>query len=102
VNLGEADLRDAQLGLADLRMANFDNAKLTGADLRCADLSDTKNLSVEDLKTVKTLYLADMDTDIQQQLQRSNKELFTKPSDHWFDMTTPYNVDRKDICTNRE
>jgi len=102
VNLGDADLRDAQLGLADFRMANFDNTKLTGADLRCADLSDAKNLSVEDLKTVKTLYRAKMDIDVQQQLQRSNKELFTKPSDIWFDMTTPYNVDRKDICTNRK
>ena len=98
VNLGDADLRDAQLGFADFKKADFNDAKLTGADLRCADLRDVKNLSIEDLKTVKTLYRAKMDKDVRQQLQRSNKELFNKPPDTWFDMTTPYNVDRKDIC----
>ncbi len=98
VNLGDADLRNTQLGFAVFTQADFNAAKLTGADLRCADLRDVKHLSIEDLKTVKTLYRAKMDKDIQQQLQRINKELFTKPSDTWFDMTTPYNVDRKDIC----
>ena len=98
VNLGDADLRDAQLGFANFKRADFQDAKLTGADLRCADLREVKNLSSEDLKTVKTLYRAKMDKDVQQQLQRSNKELFSKPADTWFDMTTPYNVDRKDIC----
>ena len=97
-NLGDADLRDAQLGLADFKGADFNNAKLTGADLRCADLRDVKNLSIEDVKTVKTLYRAKMDESDRLQLQRNNKELFTKPSDTWFDMTTPYNVDQKDIC----
>jgi hypothetical protein len=63
-----------------------------------ADLRDVKNLPIEDLKAVKTLYRAKMDKDVQQQLQRINKELFSKPADTWFDMTTPYNVDRKDIC----
>ena len=98
VNLGDADLRNAQLGFAVFTQADFNAAKLTGADLRCADLGDVKHLSIEDLKTVKTLYRAKMDKDVQQQLQRINKELFSKPSDTWFDMTTPYNVDRKDIC----
>jgi hypothetical protein len=50
------------------------------------------------LKTVKTLYRAKMDKDVRLQLQTNNRELFTKPADTWFDMTTPYNVDRKDIC----
>jgi hypothetical protein len=98
VNLGDADLRDAQLGLADFKGADFNDAKLSGSDLRCADLRDVKNLSIEALKTVKTLYRAKMDTEVQQQLQGINKELLSKPSDTWFDMTTPYNVDRKDIC----
>jgi hypothetical protein len=98
VNLGDADLRDAQLGFAVFKGADFKDAKLSGADLRCADLRDVKNLSIEDLKTVKTLYRAKMDEDVQEQLQKSKKELFNKPPDTWFDMTTPYNVDRKDIC----
>ncbi|MBT8363549.1 MAG: pentapeptide repeat-containing protein [Deltaproteobacteria bacterium] len=97
-NLGDADLRNAQLGFAVFTKADFNNARLTGADLRCADLLDVKNLSIEDLKTVKTLYRVKMDEDVRQQLQRSNKGLFSKPSDTWFDMTTPYNVDQKDIC----
>ena len=98
VNLGGADLRDAQLGFANFKRAYFQDAKLTGADLRCADLREVKNLSSEDLKTVKTLYRAKVDKDVQQQLQRINKELFSKPADTWFDMTTPYNVHQKDIC----
>jgi energy-coupling factor transporter ATP-binding protein EcfA2 len=97
-NLGDADLRGAQLGLVDLKRADFNNALLTGADLRCADLLDVKNLSLEDLKTVKTLYRAKMDEDVRQQLQKNNREIFAKPPDTWFDMTTPYNVDTKDIC----
>jgi hypothetical protein len=92
-----ADLRDTQLGLGNFKRADFKNAKLNGADLRCADLRDVKNLSVEDLKTVKSLYLAKMDEDVRRQLQRSNEKLFSKP-DPWFDMTTPYNVDKKYIC----
>ena len=98
VNLGDTDLRGAQLGFADLKEADFNDAKLEGADLRCADLLDVKNLSIEDLKTVKTLYRAKMDEVVRQQLQINNKELFAKPPDTWFDMTTPYNVDTKDIC----
>jgi len=98
VNLGDADLRDAQLGFVDFKRADFNNAKLKGADLRCADLVDAENLSIEELKTVKTLYRAEMDEDVRQQLQKSNEELFAKPPDTWFDMTTPYNVDKKDIC----
>lgn len=98
VNLGDADLRDAQLGFVDFKGADFNDAKLTGADLRCADLRDGENLSIEDLKTVKTLYRARMDEDVRLELQKNNKELFAKPADTWFDMTTPYNVDTKDIC----
>jgi len=98
VNLGDADLRDAQLGLADFKKSDFSNAKLDGADLRCADLRDTKNLTIVELKTVKTLYRAKMDEEVRKKLQQSEPELFNKPPDTWFDMTTPYNVDRKDIC----
>ncbi len=98
VNLGDADLRDAQLGLADFRGADFSDTKLGGADLRCADLRDTKNLTIEELKTVKTLYRAKMDEEVRKKLQQSEPELFNKPLDSWFDMTTPNNVHRKDIC----
>jgi energy-coupling factor transporter ATP-binding protein EcfA2 len=99
VDLGDANLRDSQLGLADFRGADFSNAQLAGADLRCTDLRGLKKRpSIEELKTVKTLYRAQMDEDVRQQLQQTKKELFNPPADTWFDMTTPYNVDRKDIC----
>jgi hypothetical protein len=98
VNLGDVDLRRAQLGFADLKKADFNNAQLTGADLRCADLRNVENISIEDLKTVKTLYRVKMDEGVRQQLLISNQDLFAKPADTWFDMTTPYNVDTKDIC----
>ena len=98
VNLGDADLSNAQLGFVNFKGGDLNNANLTGADLRCADLRDVKNLSINALKTVKTLYRAEMDEDCRLQLQKNNESLFTKPSDTWFDMTTPYNVDRKDIC----
>jgi energy-coupling factor transporter ATP-binding protein EcfA2 len=99
VNLGDADLRGAQLGFADLKKADFNDARLAGADLRCADLLDAENLSIEDLKTVKTLYRAKMDEGVRQQVLLYNKELIVKaPEDTWFDMTTPYNEDTKDIC----
>ena len=98
VDLGDANLQEAQLGLADFRGANFNNTKLAGADLRCANLCDVQNLSIEELKSVKTLYRAKLNEGVQQQLEHSKPELFTPPPDTWFDMTTPYNVHRKDIC----
>ncbi len=98
VDLRDADLRDTQLGLADFRKADFMNTRLAGADLRCADLRGAKRLSLATLQTVKTLFRAELDPDVQEQLEKTNKELFQKPPDDWFDMTTPYNVDRKYIC----
>ena len=98
VNLGDADLRGAQLGLVDFKGADFSDAKLTGADLRCADLRGVEHLSVEVLKTVKTLYHTKMDEDIRLALEGTHKKLMTEAPKPWFDMTTPYNVDKKDIC----
>ena len=98
VDLRDTDLRHTQLGLADFRNADFMNARLTGADLRCADLRGAKRLSSATLQSVKTLFRAALDPDIQEQLERTNKELFVKPVNAWFDMTTPYNVHRKYIC----
>jgi hypothetical protein len=97
-DLRYADFYQAVVVKANLRNAEMRVARLRESDFRNADLRDVKNLSIEDLKTVKTLYRAKMDEDVRQQLQRNNKKLFIKSSDTWFDMTTPYNVDRKDIC----
>jgi energy-coupling factor transporter ATP-binding protein EcfA2 len=98
VDFRDADLQDAQLGLADLQGANFEDARLAGADLRCAKLQGARELHIESLTGVKTLYRAFLDPDLQQQLQSRNGHLFIKPADTWHDMTTPRNVGKKDIC----
>ena len=98
VNLAAANLENAQLGLADLRQSNFKDTVLRGADFRCADLRGVSNLSSRDLAGVKSLYRAEMDKPIEEEIKKMNPGLFAKPSDTWHDMTTPYNIGKKDIC----
>jgi len=98
VNLAGADLENAQLGFADLRQSNFKDANLEGADLRCANLRDVSNLSSQDLAGVKSLYRAEMNKPVEEEIQKLHPGLFAKPSDPWHDMTTPYNIGKKDIC----
>jgi uncharacterized protein YjbI with pentapeptide repeats len=98
VNFTGADLEQAQLGFADLQQSNFKDANLKGADLRCANLRDVSNLPIHDLASVKSLFRAEMNEPIKKELQKLKAELFAKPSDPWHDMTTPYNIGKKDIC----
>jgi len=98
VNFTGADLEEAQLGFADLQQSDFKDANLKGADLRCANLRNVSNLPIQDLASVKSLFRAEMDETIKTELQNIKKELFAKPSDPWHDMTTPYNIGKKDIC----
>jgi hypothetical protein len=39
-----------------------------------------------------------MDKPIEEEIKNMNPGLFAKPSDTWHDMTTPYNIGKKDIC----
>ena len=98
VNFAGTDLEEAKLGFANLQKSDFKDANLKGADLRCANLRDVTNLPVQDLANVKSLYRAEMDAAIKKELQAMKGELFSKPSDLWHDMTTPYNKDKKDTC----
>ena len=98
VNFAGTDLEEAKLGFANLQKSDFKDANLKGADLRCANLRDVTNLPIQDLANVKSLYRAEMDAAIQKELQAMKGELFSKPSDLWHDMTTPYNKDKKDTC----
>ena len=98
VNFAATDLEEAKLGFADLKKSDFKDANLKGADLRCADLRGVSNLPIQDLANVKTLYRAEMDAALKKELQEMKGALFTKPSDPWHDMTTPYNKDKKDTC----
>ncbi len=97
-NFGKVDLTKAQLGLADMRAASFRNTTLTGADMRCADLRGAANLTAEALRRVKTLYRAQLDDALRQELAATDAQLFDPPGDSWHDMTTPFNVGKKDIC----
>jgi hypothetical protein len=97
-NFGKADLTMAQLGNSQMRRASFRDTQLNGADLRCADLREADHLTAEQLRTVKTLYRAQLDVPLRQALTANDTRLFAQPADSWHDMTTPFNVDQKDIC----
>jgi hypothetical protein len=97
-NFGKADLTMTQLGNTQMRRASFRDTQLAGADLRCADLREAAHLTVEALRKVKTLYHARLDDTLRETLTVTDAQLFTKPADTWHDMTTPFNVDKKDIC----
>ncbi len=64
VNLGWARLADAYLREADLEGADFVETDLTGADLFRANLRGAKNLTIEQLERVKSLYLAGIDPEL--------------------------------------
>ncbi len=53
-NLFSADLRGAKLGYADLRGADLREAKLGGADLRGIDLTNTTNLTQQQIASAVT------------------------------------------------
>lgn len=52
-NLVDADLMEANLMDADLRHTNLQGANLTNADVSCADLRQTKNLTLGQIKSAR-------------------------------------------------
>lgn len=78
-NLKSADLKGADLTGAKLINANliganlkeavFDDANLEGANLREADLMGVKNLTIDQLSKVKTLYQAKLDPELEEELR---------------------------------
>ena len=82
--LSRADLRwayldGADLSRADLRRTNLDGADLRWANLSRAKLSGVKNLNLEQLKSVQTLYQTKaLLKEWQQQLKKEKPCLFTK------------------------
>jgi energy-coupling factor transporter ATP-binding protein EcfA2 len=97
-NFGKADLTKAQLGNTRLGEARFRETTMKDADLRCADLRGATSLTVQALRTVKTLYRVQLDEPLRIKLAATDAPLFAKPVDTWHDMTTPFNVGKKDIC----
>ncbi len=90
-NLTDADLVGAQLqkaklGLAHMVRVDLNEVDLQGADLRCADLAGAKNLSVEMLKEVKTLYRANLDPLLLEQIEADLPHLLKPPEDKWVEL----------------
>jgi hypothetical protein len=90
-NLGEAnlwgaillgaDLEGANLRGAYLGEANLGGANLRRADLRGAYLEGAKNLTIEQLSKVKTLYEAELAPELMVQIKKNYPHLLQKPPD---------------------
>jgi uncharacterized protein YjbI with pentapeptide repeats len=83
-NLNEAYLWRADLSGANLFGANLNEADLSRTDLRRADLSGVnlegaKNLTIEQLSKVKTLYQAKLDSDLENQIKEKCRHFLEEP-----------------------
>ena len=64
VHLKDANLQNANLEGADLQNASLLDADLQNINLKGADLTGAKNLTIEQLSKVKTLYQASLDHEL--------------------------------------
>ena len=83
-NLREAKLQRAKLGSANLREANLQGAylwraKLQKANFRETDLRGLENLTIEQLKEVKTLYKAKLDPELMEKVKKCCPHLLEIP-----------------------
>ena len=79
-----ADLQDANLSKANLIYANLSDATMYGAllnnvNLSGANLTQVKNLSINKLYKVKTLYEAELDPVLMEQVKDKYPHLLRKP-----------------------
>jgi len=75
-DLEGADLRDVDLEGADLHMANLKNVNLRGANLRIV-----RSISIKQLSQVRSLYMANIDLQYRNELEKINPALFKKPEE---------------------
>lgn len=80
-HLEYADLREAHLEYADIKEANLQGAKLKGTNLEGADLRGAKNITIDQLSKVKTLYNAKLDPELEKPLREKYPALFEKPDE---------------------
>ena len=78
-NLSDADLRGACLEDADLCGANLYRADLMAANLSGANLSEVLGLNIEQLSTVETLYEAELDPELMEQVRKKYPHLLEEP-----------------------
>jgi len=76
-----ADLSGADLSGADLRFADLRGADLKFADLQNAKLWGARNLTTEQLSKVYTLYEAELDSELMEQIKKNYPHLLEKPGD---------------------
>lgn len=82
--LEEANLTRANLVSSILSFANLSSAILTDSDLSKANLmeavlKDVKNLTIKQLTKVDSLYNAQLDSEIREQVLKTNPRLFENP-----------------------
>lgn len=80
-HLEKAILEEAHLEKATLQLASLEGASLRGANLERANLKGARNLTVEQLSTVRTLYQAHIDPPLLEQLQQQYPHLLEKSQD---------------------
>ncbi len=79
VDLKGAKLQEANLQKADLRYAILQKTNLAYTDLTEANLWGAKNLTIEQLSKVKTLYNAILDPELMAQVKEKYPHLLEKP-----------------------
>jgi len=84
VSFQQSDLSNTNLQGADLQGANLEGSNLQGANFKGANLSETdlreaRNLTVELLFEVKTLFKAGLDKELKERIMKSHPNLFHEP-----------------------
>jgi hypothetical protein len=75
------DLHDVSLKGARLLAANFEGTSLLGVDFANADLRGAKGLTLDQLKTVKSLHGTKLDPHFERELKKCCAWLFEAPRD---------------------
>jgi uncharacterized protein YjbI with pentapeptide repeats len=81
-DLRGANLRDAVLRGANLSGADFDRTDLKRADLGGANLMGARTLETEQLCKTKTLFQAEMDPDLENEVWYERSHLLEKPKEN--------------------
>lgn len=74
-NLDGANLQGVNFMVCDLQGADLNNANLEGADFDHSDLRNAKNLTIEQISKVKTLYGAKLNYDFKEQIKKDYSNL---------------------------
>ncbi len=80
-NLAQADLQEANLVGANLQEANLVGANLQEANFTFAFLRSAKNLTIDQLRKVKSLYKAKLDPELLEQVKQCCPHLLEKPKE---------------------